>query len=240
MADGQDTTQDAAIERLKDLQSRTEVKADDVRDALPEKELIALSEDALKKIVEGVSQKFVSQIEDANGRIDELRMQLERKDAERHVKARGRFADDRVKVTVPRRFTPPDHMSSLVDTAKKQHDGLSGMHLRFCNNTSNIRSLRRAQGWVPVIDKGTKEEFRYMDEVLMTMPERKFTEEIQAAVEDRKAFNRQSVAEQFHDTVRGMGVEPEGTIEYDSGDDIAGTKEVVSIDDSGLSKTRKE
>lgn len=211
------------------LKNAAKLRADDVREELPGEALVQLSDEDFGKIVEMVQSKFQEQLDSANDRIEQMAIQLEKKDAERHLKHKGQFTDKNL-VIRPVRFGPPDHLSNLVKTAKETHD-FAGKHIRFVNNDQNIRSLRRAQGYDPVVDENGN-EYRYMDEVLMTIPQGKYQAEIKQPTEDRKRFNRQGIAESFRETAEGLGVEATGDITYDEqtgGAEISESEEVYEV-----------
>lgn len=217
-------TDDSGVERLRNLKN---MKADDVREEFPGDKLVSLDPETLKQIVDVVASKFEGQLKEANDRIEELRITLEKKDAEKHLRAKGQFADGRVKMVGPRVPKVPDHQKALVELAAKEND-LKGKHLRFVNNDPNIRSLRRAQGYEPVRFKDGG-EVRYMDGVLMSMPRARYLEDIDKPKKERMEFNRASIKTQFQERLRGYGIEAEGDITYDSGDEFDEDGEFVQI-----------
>ena len=163
-------------------------------------------ESALQTIVADYSQKMVQ----ADNKIEQLKLTLEMQERKDGVKNPIR---SRIKVTAVD-HGPPDHQSSLVKLYQKQ---LKGKYYRFANNRPDIRSLRRAQGYEPILDdKG--HEVRYIDGVLMAMPRERHKDTIVQPREEKKKFRRGEIARRFHDEGQKQRIETFGDITYDEGD----------------------
>ncbi len=201
--------------------------ADAVKDQYPKDSLVSLDQTTLDMIITAVSAQFTQQMQTANDRIGTLQQQLERNDAQRHLKNRGQFADGKVKVKGRRVPVVPDHQSALVKLAREEND-LSGKYIRFVNTDKNIRSMRRAQGYTPVRLKDGS-EVRYMDGVLMSMPTEKYNEEIKKPKQERREFMQSSIQTQFQERLADLGVEASGGISYDDGSELDEIDKVAEI-----------
>lgn len=178
-----------------------------------EKELVTMTKDQLDELKKAIREEFEVRMAEAESQVDKLKLKYEERDAASYLERKGSDKGQRIKVSSP--LGPPDRM----DLIAKEHSGtLKGKKARFVTDRPEIVSLRRSQGYEPVRDKD-KKEVRFMDGVLMAMPERKYQEEIAKPVEERKAINRSSAVEKFRGAAEGMGFEAEGVgIQYDKGD----------------------
>lgn len=167
-------------------------------------------EELVKEIDEKWEKRFKELEESTASRIDKLKAHYEKRDE--MAKLDQSPTKPNIKVYQNRPMGPIDHMGTL---AEKHKDKLKGKHIRFVNKHETVMPVRAAQGYEKVKDENGN-EVRYMDEVLMAMPERKYQETVKAEVEDRKARHRGAIQETFHEAGKEYGVETFGTgIDYD-------------------------
>lgn len=171
-------------------------------------DLVVTSKIDLEAIIKDIVKAYDVKIEAADNRIDQLALIIEMQQKTKEVTAPKRPG---VKVS-PRSHNVPDHMSILADANK---DKLKGKIGRFVSNRSDMRSLRRFQGYEPVLDENGK-EVRYMDGVLMGVQKQRHEEEIRKPREEKKQFRAKSVGARFEEDAAKAGVEVIGEgIEYD-------------------------
>lgn len=163
-------------------------------------------EELVKEIEEKYDKKF-SELED---RFDKLKAHYEKRDEIAKLDQSPNRPN--IKVYQNRPMGPVDHMGVL---AKQHEDKLKGKHKRWVNKHETVMPVRAAQGYEKVKDENGN-EVRYMDEVLMAMPERKYQETVKSEVDARRARHRGAIQESFHETGKEHGVETFGTgIDYD-------------------------
>ena len=171
-------------------------------------DLVVTSRADLEAIIKDIVKAYDVKIEAADNRIDQLSLTVEMHEKKAAV---GKTKGSGIKVT-PRNYNAPDHMSILADAHKGKLKDKIG---RFVNNRPDMRSLRRYQGYDPILDDKGK-EIRYMDGVLMGIPIEKHKEEIQKPREERKRFRAESVGSRFKEDAAKAGVEVIGEgITYD-------------------------
>lgn len=189
--------------------------------SVPEKEeIVKMTKEELEKLIQGVKDSFAEQIKEATGP-DKLRAVLEQNSMINEIKNAG---EDRVggKVKVLRNpatlanLKPLDRQQAL---AREHAEQLKGKVPRFVNNDADLRAMRRYQGYEPVLDSDGN-EVRYVDGVLMAMPEKRYTEEIEGPRRARKALAEESRKSEFQERLQGVSdsVEVFGSgITYDDG-----------------------
>jgi len=189
-------------------------EAANVRDVLPSgDELVTMTKEQLEALKSEIKGEFEARMIAAEDRVEKLRLKYESQEAESYVNRKGQ--DQRI-VVHSRAMGPPDRMDLI---ANEHSDKLKGKVARFVTERPEITSLRRSQGYEPVRDEDGK-EVRYMDGVLMAMPERKYQEEIAKPVRERRALNKKAAVERFKGTAQNYGFEVEGAgIQYDRGDE---------------------
>ncbi len=171
-------------------------------------DLVVTSKADLEAIIKDIVKAYDVKIEAATNRVDQLALTIEMQEKKADV---GKVEGSNVKVT-PRSHNVPDHMSILADANK---DKLKGKIGRFVNTRSDMRSLRRYQGYDPIIGADGK-EVRYMDGVLMGITKERHKEEIQKPREERKRFRAESIGARFKEDAAKAGVEVIGEgIVYD-------------------------
>lgn len=182
--------------------------------SLPEKdELIQMSKSDLDTLIEGVVQKHNSEISEMKSHVERLEGELKKREQVSYLQRRGQesLRSKGVEVHQSRPLNPIDHQSQLV---KENADKLKGKQPRFVTNNESLRSLRRAQGYEPVRDEDGN-EVRYMDGVLMGIPERRYKEEIESDREYRKSLRRQQLKSNLEQRGAESGVETFGDIDFD-------------------------
>lgn len=181
--------------------------------AQEEADLVVTSRADLVAVIKDVVKAYDVKIEAATDRVDKLALIIEMQEKKANV---GAPKKPGIRVS-KRSHNVPDHQSILVEANK---DKLKGKVGRFVNTRSNMRSLRRYQGYEPIIG-GDGEEVRYMDGVLMAMPEKRHEEEIQKPREERKRFRAESIGAKFKEDAAKAGVEVIGDgITYDDEYDV--------------------
>jgi len=177
---------------------------EDLRDAL-------MTPDQVKTAIGAIVREFTAKLATVEGNFEKLRLSIEMQDKKSKV---GKPKPSGIEITAIS-HGPVDHQDRLV---KLHIDKTTGKEVLFANNKPEIRSLRRSQGWEPVLDeKG--DEVRYIDGVMMTMDPGKFQEEIRKPKEIKKALRRKSISKRFHERGKDMNVETFGDITYDEGKD---------------------
>ena len=178
---------------------------------VPEQEkadLVVTSRADLEAIIKDIVKAYDVKIEAADNRIDQLALTIEMQEKKAEV---GKVDGSGIIVT-PRSHNVPDHMSILADANK---DKLKGKIGRYVNTRSDMRSLRRFQGYEPILGDDGK-EVRYMDGVLMGITKNRHKEEIQKPRDERKRFRAESVGARFKEDAAKAGVEVIGEgIVYD-------------------------
>jgi hypothetical protein len=174
-------------------------------DELSSDTLIQLTKEQLEAVVRGITKEYDEKLARAEDRVEALRLKLEKDEAVARAKRGGIRPGIRV-------VSRPDPMECVFGPHKTDKSA----HYRGCNwHRAEIRALRRAQGWEPVLDENGN-EVRYADTVLAKMPEDKYREEIQRPKDERKASARGAAIEQFRTEAEKYGVQVDGTgITYD-------------------------
>jgi hypothetical protein len=183
-------------------------------DSLPEKdELVSMSKADLDVLVDSVRARYDEEIESLKGHVERLSKELEKKEKVSYLNRRGQegLKSKGIEINQKRALNPVDHQSKLVEEHKEK---LKGKRSRFVTNNESLRSLRRAQGYEPVRDEDGN-EVRYMDGVLMGIPERRYEEEIASDREYRKSLRRQQLRENFKDKAAESGMDTFGDIDFD-------------------------
>lgn len=182
--------------------------------SLPEKEeLVTMSKSDLDSLIEQVEQRHNEQIADMKGHVEKLEQELKKREEVSYIKRRGEesLKSKGIEVNQKRPLNPIDRQSKILEEHK---DKLKGRRPRFVTNNESIRSLRRAQGYEPVRDEDGN-EVRYMDGILMGIPEQRYKEEIEADREYRKSLRRQSLREHLQRQGEQSGVQTFGDIDFD-------------------------
>ena len=182
-----------------------------------EADLVVTSKVDLEAIIKDVVKAYDVKIEAAADRIDKLALIIVMQEKKGNVTAPKRSSIRASKVSL----NVPDHQSILVAANKNK---LKGKIARFVNNRPDMRSLRRFQGYEPVLSDGGK-EVRYMDGVLMAMSKDRHKEEIQKPRDERKRFRAESIGARFKEDAAKAGVEVIGDgITYDKDYDTPSEK----------------
>lgn len=166
---------------------------------------IMTRDEKLKEIEDRYEKKF-AELED---RFDKLKAHYEKRD---EIAKLDQTSTPNVKVFQNRPLGPVDHQSNLV---KKHADKLKGKAFRFVNTHESVMSLRAAQGYEKVKDEKSN-EVRYMDGVLMAMPERQYEETVKSVTTDRRARHQGAILNSFHEQGKEFGIQTYGRgIDYD-------------------------
>jgi len=171
---------------------------------------IQLAPDQLNKALKAIVEDYTAKMATAENKIEELKLTLEMQGAKDEL---GKPTRSKVEV-VAVMHGPMDHQAALVNLHQEK---LKGKVARFVNNRPDIRSLRRSQGFDPILDKDGN-EVRYIDGVLMAMPEKRHEKEIRGPKKRLKEFRRKAISRKFHERGKQLGVETYGDITYDKGE----------------------
>lgn len=207
-----------AKKRAEELNSgQAEDKQDNKKPAVPPKEeMVTMSRAELNDLLNEVKSDFAEQIKNAEDRMEKLRLSYERDDAVHRIKNKGEFADPALKIQQLGPLGPIDHQQRAIKAAGVE-DQLKGKAARFVNTNAELSSLRRSQGYEPVLDKKGN-EVRYMDGVLMAMPQSRYDEEIAKPAKVRKQIHKAAIGQDFKETAAKNNVEVFGDgIQYDGG-----------------------
>jgi hypothetical protein len=192
------------------------VETEKVSKVPPKEEMVTMSKSELKDLMGEIKSDFAEQIKNAEDRYEKLKLTYERDDAIHQVKNKGEFADTSVKIRQLGPLGPIDHQQRAIQTAGVD-DKLKGKAARFVNTNAELTSLRRSQGYEPVLDKKGN-EVRYMDGVLMAMPQDRYDKEIIEPTRIRKEIHKAAIGQDFKETAAKNRVETFGDgIQYDGG-----------------------
>lgn len=175
------------------------------------REDVLISKREVEDIVKGLVAHYEKRIAETDDRVKQMQLTLEMQEMKSNV---GKMKGSGIEVLAV--FHPPvDHQKLAADPHRERPD-LQGHVLRFCNNKPDIRSLRRSQGWNPVLDADSN-EVRYMDGVLMSMEKNKYQKTWLKPKKDKKTFREHAreISERFHNRGKELGVETYGDITYD-------------------------
>lgn len=204
----------------KDIMSAFKSAEEPKVDIPPKEEIVSMTKGELEELLDKVREDFGKQIKEATGP-DKLRAVLERESAIDEIRNSGeeRMAG-RVKVLRnPATYANLKPLDRQQMIAKEHAEKLKGKVPRFVNNDADLRAMRRYQGYEPILDDEGN-EVRYVDGVLMAMPEKRYNEEILEPRRARKALAEADRASDFQNRVKGLsdGVEVIGSgISYDDG-----------------------
>lgn len=221
MSDQEKKTLDEVQEQFQSEQVSQEPKAE-TKNAMEDKnqvevpeqdELVTMSKDQLKETMREVMSEYDKRIEDAESRMEKLQLEYEKKEKQSYMNRRGKESTSRrIQVNQTGPLNPIDHQGRLVE---KHKDKLKGKAHRFVTTSNEeLLSLRRSQGWEPVHDEDGN-EVRFMDGVLMAMPEGRYEKDVQQPKEERKALHRSSIEENFKSQGESQDVQTEGNIQFD-------------------------
>jgi len=172
-------------------------------------DVIQLTPKELNKALKAIVEDYTAKMATAENKIEELKLTLEMHGAKDELGKPEKSKVELVAVT----HGPMDHQAALVELHQEK---LKGKVPRFVNNRPDIRSLRRAQGYDPILDKDGI-EVRYIDGVLMAMPEKRHEKEIREPKKRLREFRRKAIARKFHERGKALGVDTYGDITYDKG-----------------------
>lgn len=160
-------------------------------DGVPDKEeLVTMSASALIELKDKIVAETTMMIMESEDFREKLRLQLEQASALRTVDKQGQFSDPGVKMVQSGSLSPIDHQEAVVGPHKTD----KSMKYRVINNHDDtLNSLRRYQGWIPVLDVDGH-EVRFMDGTLAKMPKEKYDETIGARVTANKLLRGQAQA----------------------------------------------
>lgn len=122
---------------------------------------------------------------------------------------------DRNKPTPGLKILGSHNEPDVLELAAQRHLK-PGNYYRWVQRHPTIYDARRGRGLAPVLDEAG-EKVVVGDEILMHMPERKFTEEFVKPKEFRKRASRKQVVDNFVDAAREDKVKTFGKIQYDDG-----------------------
>jgi mRNA-degrading endonuclease RelE of RelBE toxin-antitoxin system len=172
-----------------------------------------MSKEDLDTLIDSVVKKHNSEISEMKGHVKRLEAELKKREEVSYLERRGQesLKSKGVEVHQARPLNPIDHQAQLV---KENKDKLKGKVARFVTNNESLRSLRRAQGYEPVRDEDG-DEVRYMDGVLMGIPEQRYKQEIESDREYRRSLRRQQLKNNLEERGAESGVETFGDIDFD-------------------------
>jgi hypothetical protein len=147
-------------------------------------------------------------LEQAEGLNQRLAAQLEYFDKKKLIEHPESAQPSRIQVLS---FGPKDRLASMSEDFVKNNPD---KHYRFINTHQTVYALRRAQGYEPVKD-ANKEEVRYMDCVLASMPKNRFQEEIVKPRESLSRHHHGDTLSSFKEAGAELGVKTFGEIKYD-------------------------
>lgn len=180
-------------------------------------ELVTMSREELKSLMTETMEEYKNKIEAAEGEIERLKATYERDEDIKYLRNRGQFADKDIEIKQRGPLGPIDHQQVAIKNADVEKK-LKGKRARFVSTNSELHSLRRAQGYEPVLDKEGN-EVRYMDGVLMAMPEERYKKEILEPNRARRELHRRAIRENYEEAGRRRGVETFGEgIQFDEGE----------------------
>lgn len=182
----------------------------------PKEEMVTMSKEELKQLLGEVKKDFAEQIKNTEDRMERMKLSYERDDAVHQIKNKGEFADPNLKIQQLGPLGPIDHQQRAIKAAGVE-DKLKGKAARFVNTNAELSSLRRSQGYEPVLDKKGN-EVRYMDGVLMAMPQDRYDEEIVKPTKIRRDIHKAAIGQDFKETAAKHNVDVFGDgIQYDGG-----------------------
>lgn len=192
-------------------------KQNNTVDVPKKEEMVTMSKADLEKLLSDVRSDFEKRIAESDDRIEKLKLKYEKESAEKHIRTKGEYADKDLKIRQVGPLGPIDHQARSIDVAGVR-DKLKGKRARFVSTNAELRSLRRSQGYEPVLDKEGN-EVRYMDGTLMAMPADRYENEIAEPARVRKELHKRAITNRFREDAAAAGVEVIGDgIKYDGGD----------------------
>lgn len=224
MSDSEKKTLDEVQEQFQseDVSPEPQAQQNETTNAMEDKqqvnvpegdELVTMSKQELKDTMKEVMDEYDKRIQEAESRMEKLQLEYEKKEKKSYINRRGQESTaNRIQVNQSGPLNPIDHQSRLLEQHK---DKLKGKVPRFVTTgNEELYSLRRTQGYEPVRDEDGN-EVRYMDGVLMAMPEGRYREDVQKPKEERKALHRSSIEENFKQQGESQDVRTEGNIQFD-------------------------
>lgn len=155
---------------------------------------------------------LTGKLREATTQNEKLRAALELQEAKRGARGEGKATPG---LDVIGSYTPTDIHSVM---SAPYRDNNPSRHYRFISNHKDLRSLRRSQGYVPVVDKGGN-EVRYMDTTLASMPKKQYVAQILKPKEKLREHRRGAIKNQFYEQAEKVkGIKPFGDIHYDKGE----------------------
>jgi hypothetical protein len=177
-------------------------------------ETLSMSKSDLKELLGDINKEYQAKLESATNEIERLKATLEMQDRQRNAIKKNDRPEGLPKVQVLGSFAPIDHQGML---AKPFIEKNKDRYYRFINSRPDAASLRKAQGFEPVLDqKGG--EVRYHDSILASMPRRAFEETIVKPVQQLREHKRNAIQHQFESEAEKAHVEVFGKVTYDKGE----------------------
>ncbi len=178
-------------------------------------ELVQMSVADFKAMLSEVVKTFNEEIGEMRTQQDKLVATLERESTVQNIKS-ARTGGPAVQV-IGVNYTPKTATDIIEEKYKDKIDGTE--RKRWVNTRETLRSLRRAQGWTPILDeKG--DEVRVGDTSLMKMSEERYQREVRgpqnAQRDDRRRATKESVDSDLRETAKRAGAQVVGPgIVYD-------------------------
>lgn len=185
-----------------------------------QKDVVSMTVEQFEQLKNAIRDEYQKKIDKLEDRFDKLVMRIEQKGAEQDLNYLRSDPRGGPKIVVgPVMHGPPDHQKAVLEQAIKE--GLVDPKMdatRFVNNHPDMRSLRRSEGYEPVILKDGSEA-RYMDGVLMKMPRARRVETHDKPVAARRAHRRSAIKAEFEQAADRLGFKTFGDgIRYDNPD----------------------
>ena len=203
----------SAEELAREMEEQFVAEQEAPEELIQREDLVQMTHEQLAQLKADIVSEFDQRIRDAEDRFKALEETYKKQEALAFVDRRGEPTGvEGVEIMQRGPLGPIDHQGRIV---KEYADKLKGKKARFVTTSDpELRALRRSQGYEPVRDEDGN-EVRYMDGVLMAMPERKYEETIKAPKIARKKRHAAGIENKFKETAEALGVESHGKISYD-------------------------
>lgn len=165
----------------------------------------------LKEALADLNKEYKAKLDKATDEVARLKATLEMQEAKSKLQKPDERPKDAPRVQVIGNFNPIDQHGKL---AKPYMDANPDKHYRFIRSKPDEVSLRRSQGFEPVMDKKGA-EVRHYDTILASMPKTQFEETIAKPIKDLREFRRRSIGQRFHAEGEALGVQTFGDVTYD-------------------------
>lgn len=180
---GNTATQDSPDGTTDELSKRIETPA--TEDLPPKEELVTMTKEQITALIHETIALASKELDEVKQH-EKLAVILDRDEKVRYIKTEGESHQRKdVDVKVTRSYGPIDQHGKLSKLAKDAGAIGTGQRPRWVNvGNKELHSLRRAQGYKPVLVEGN--EVRYADSTLMAMPEEQYQTEVQSITNDRR------------------------------------------------------